>query len=71
MTEVLGRALAPDLLAVTWEVQGKSSAPDNLYDWLLADNRYPQYRGRAAALAFIQKQAREITRLQTERGVTG
>lgn len=54
------QSLGPRLRAVTWSVQGRSSAPDNLFDWLLADNRYPQHRGRSAAFHFISEQAKEI-----------
>ena len=56
--------LASRLRARTWPVQGQSTAPDNLLDWLLADNRYPQHRGRAAALELIGEMASEIAALR-------
>lgn len=58
-----GQSLGLRLRAITWPVQGQPTAPDNLYDWLIANNRYPQYRGRAAAMQFINEQALEIARL--------
>ena len=49
------------MAAIGWPVQGREGmrsgnrfvAPDNLKDWLLADNRYPQKRGRNAALLLL------------------
>ena len=54
--------LLGELAKSTWPVQGRKNgfagadrigAPDNLHDWLFADNRYPQHRGREAALRLI------------------
>lgn len=40
------------LESITWPVQGRA-APSNLLAWLSANNRYPQHRGRDAALKLI------------------
>jgi hypothetical protein len=47
------RDLCDLLKTLKWPAQGQSTAPDNLLAWLFANNRYPQHRGREAALKLI------------------